>query len=407
MLPRSHSLGAVCLSLLGTLALSQVQAAPKSITVEAGDAARANCVITFPWKEVSTTGFSLKATDGRSFPVQFDGQGHASFLLDKLAKGSKLTLALEPSGNISQPSATAKKEGTAIALSSQGKTVLHYQTADTEPPRPEIKPLYKHNSYLHPIFTPSGKTVTGDYPPDHLWHRGIWLAWTHTEFDGAAPDFWNQGKDNKLTARIDFKQLEATWSGTVHAGFRSQHRFLDLSGAEAKPVLNESWEVRVYALPSADKLHIIDLTSVQSCATDKPLKLPKYYYGGLGFRGNRQWDEKDNFSLLLSNGETDRVKANEQRIQWIHLSGKTDGELAGICLMNHPGNFNSPQPIRVNPKNPQTCFAASQTGDWSIEPGKPLTLRYRFVVADGIPDKARLDAIWNDFAHPPKVTIQP
>lgn len=406
MLPRIELTRALCLSLLGLTSFSLLQAAPKSVTVEAGTSDRQNCVITIPWEGVNTTRHNLKAPDGRLFPLQEDGQGHASFLLDKLGKGQSLTFSVESAASISQPIATANKEGTAIVLSSNGKTVLNYQTADTTPPRPDIKPVYRHNSYLHPILTPGGKLVTGDYPPDHLWHRGIWLAWTHTEFDGAAPDFWNQGKDNKLTARIDFNKLDTMWSGEVHAGFRSQHRFLEMSGTEPKPVLNETWEVRVYALPASAKLHVFDLISVQSCATDKPLKLPKYYYGGLGFRGNRQWEEKDNFSLLLSNGETDRVKANEQRIHWIHLSGKTDGELAGICIMDHPENLTSPQPIRVNPKNPQTCFAPSQLDDWSIEPVKPLTLRYRFVVVDGAPDKAQLDALWQDFAEPPKVSVK-
>lgn len=406
MLPQTALTRTLCLSLLGLMSFNQLQAAPKSVTVEAGASDRQNCVVTFPWKEVSTTPHRLKAADGRLFPLQTDGQGHATFLLDKLTQGTSLKLTLESAANISQQTATASKAGSAIVLTSQGKTVLNYQTADTTPPRPDIKPVYSHNSYLHPILTPGGKLVTGDYPPDHLWHRGIWLAWTHTEFDGAAPDFWNQGKDNKLTARIDFNKLDSMWSGEVHAGFRSQHRFLEMSGTEPKPVLNETWEVRVYALPASAKLHVFDLTSVQSCATDKPLKLPKYYYGGLGFRGNRQWEEKDNFSLLLSNGETDRVKANEQRIHWIHLSGKTDGELAGICIMDHPGNFTSPQPIRVNPKNPQTCFAPSQLDDWSIEPGKPLTLRYRFVVSDGAPDKTQLDALYRDFAEPPIVRVK-
>jgi hypothetical protein len=40
-----------------------------------------------------------------------------------------------------------------------------------------------------------------------------------------------------------------------------------------------------------------------------------------------------------------------------------------------------------------------------IAPARPLTLRYRFVVADGAPDRAELDRLWNDYANPPKVTV--
>jgi hypothetical protein len=400
MFPTAFSRYAIVLSLIGLLQVNHAAlAAPKTLTVEAGEHERLNCVVSFPWKIGDADNFVLKSSDGRSFPVQIES-GTASFLLDSLPKGKSLKLKIETAKAAPKSNALATKAGTAIELQSQGKTVLNYQMADTDVPRPEIKPVYRHNSYLYPILTPSGKSVTGDYPPDHLWHRGIWLAWTHTEFGDSKPDFWNQSKGDKLTARIDFEHLDGLWSGPVQAGFKSRHKFLDLGN----PVLNETWEVRTYALPSSSKLHVIDLVSVQSCATDKPLRLPQYYYGGLGYRANRQWEEKGNAFFLISNGETDRIKMNEQRINWIHISGKTDGELAGIALMDHPDNFASPQPIRVNPKNPQTCFAPSQLGDWSIEPGKPLTLRYRFIVADGAPDKEQLDRLWQDFAHPPKVT---
>ena len=402
MLPTAFSRYILALSLIGICQINlTASAASKSITVEAGEHDRLNCVVSFPWKAEDSGHYTLKATDGRSFPLQIQS-GTASFIVDSLPKGKKLKLEVVSTKTEPKANATAGKVGTAIELKSQGKTVLDYQMADTKVPRPEIKPVYRHNSYLYPILTPSGKSVTGDYPPDHLWHRGIWLAWTHTEFGDSKPDFWNQSKGDKLTARINFEDLDSMWSGPVQAGFKSRHKFLDFDN----PVLNETWEVRTYALPATSKLHVIDLVSVQSCATDKPLHLPQYYYGGLGYRGNRQWEEKGNVFFMDSTGGTDRVKMNEQRINWIHISGKTDGELAGIALMDHPGNFASPQPIRVNPKNPQTCFAPSQLGDWSIEPGKPLTLRYRFVVADGPPDKDQLDRLWQDFAHPPKVTVE-
>lgn len=400
MFPSAFYSRVVALSIICTaFPYLDAKAAPKSLTVEAGEHDRQDCVVTVAWDKKDSKHYQLKAKDGRTFSLQNDDKGQASFVLDKLAKNQSLTLTVKTAKQ--KPSASAKRSGTAIDLQNNGKKVLSYQMADTEAPRPEIKPVYRHNSYLHPILTPSGKTVTGDYPPDHLWHRGIWYAWTHTEFGESAPDFWNQSKGDKLTARIDFDKLENTWSGPVHAGFSSSHKFLD-SGA---PVLDETWQVKTYALPGS-KLHVIDLVSVQSCATDKPLKLPKYYYGGLGFRANPQWEQKDNVSFMISSGETDRVKMNEQRINWIRISGKTDGELASITLMDHPGNFRSPQPIRVNPKNPQTCFAPSQLGDWSIEPGKPLTARYRFIVADGVPEKAELDRLWQDYAYPPKVTVK-
>jgi hypothetical protein len=44
-------------------------------------------------------------------------------------------------------------------------------------------------------------------------------------------------------------------------------------------------------------------------------------------------------------------------------------------------------------------------GPFEIKPGASLVLRYRFVVADGPPDRAELDRLWNDYATPPQATI--
>ena len=82
-----------------------------------------------------------------------------------------------------------------------------------------------------------------------------------------------------------------------------------------------------------------------------------------------------------------------------------DGGLTGLAVLGHPANARAPQPQRIHPSEPFLNFAPQQAGDVEITPDKPLTLRYRFVVADGAPSKAELDRLWNDYAHPPKVKV--
>ncbi len=62
--------------------------------------------------------------------------------------------------------------------------------------------------------------------------------------------------------------------------------------------------------------------------------------------------------------------------------------------------------MRLNPTEPFFCFAPSQDGDWKIEPGKPYVAKYRFVVADGGPDKELIERLYKDWADPPKVEIK-
>jgi hypothetical protein len=278
---------------------------------------------------------------------------------------------------------------------------MDYQAEPGEFPRENIKPSFKRGAYLHPVRTLNGKMVTDDFPPNHIHHHGVWSAWTHTEFDGRTPDFWNMGDDK---GRVDFESLDESWSGPVHGGFRARHRFTDLTAATPTTALNESWDVKVFGAPGrAVNYWVFDLVSEQQCATRHPLTLPEYRYGGIGLRGNRAWNGTTHVTFLTSDGETDREKGNTQRGRWCDMAGRIDGAIAGIAILCHPENFRAPQPMRLHPSEPFFNFAPQQAGDMEIKPGETYVARYRFVVHDGPPDKAELDRLWNDYAHPPRV----
>jgi hypothetical protein len=205
---------------------------------------------------------------------------------------------------------------------------------------------------------------------------------------------------------VEFLKFGKSWSGgAVHAGFQAEHRFVDLTSGQPKVPLEETWTVIGYHINGA-KYFVFDLISTQRCATASPLKLPKYYYGGLGFRGNWAWNGAQKTEFLTSNGETDRGKGNETRANWCHIGGEVDGEFTGVTIMCHPENFRAPQPMRIHPREPFFCYAPSQLGDWQIEPGKPYVSRYRFVVADGRPDQESIEKIWQAYAHPPKAAVE-
>jgi hypothetical protein len=180
---------------------------------------------------------------------------------------------------------------------------------------------------------------------------------------------------------------------------------MDLTAPQPVNALNESWDVKVYAAPSGAKFWQFDLLSVQHGATPDALKLPTYRYGGVGLRGNWAWNGKDQTFFLTSEGETDRDKGNTTRGRWCDMAGDVDGSRVGIAILGHPDNFRAPQPMRLHPTEPFFNFAPQQTGDMEIKPGQDYVSRYRFVVHDGPPDRAELDRLWNDFAHPPGVKI--
>jgi hypothetical protein len=393
----------ICASMLFASSLI-ISAAEYSVRVETGGHGYSNAVV---WAQIPDASFpptgTLSSQDGRPLPYQTTADGRVVFVVPSLGAQSVKRYNISASNQGPFPdSAHADFNDGQVTVSTGGKKMFVYQAEESPLPRPDIKSQFKRGGYIHPVFSPSGRQITDDYPPNHVHHHGIWFPWTKTSFEGRAPDFWNMGESK---GKVEFVKLHERWSGPVHAGFIAEHRHLDLTSGEAKAALNETWTVTAYRLPGADYF-AFDLVSTQKCGSSSPLILPKYHYGGLGFRGNWAWNGETKCSFLTSEGETDRLKGNEKRGNWCHIGGEVDGKITGVAILSHPTNFRSPQPMRLHPKEPFFCFAPSQLGDWSIEPGKPYVSRYRFIVSDGKPDQKEIDQFWQAYAHPPKVVIE-
>ncbi len=385
------------------------------VTVAAGSFDRSDTVVTAQLPPgVQAQGMKL-TLDGTVVSSQWGDDRKLALAIGRLAKNTSITYELTSNAPITRAPGTAdrfprmqttragtKLEFTALAADSKSRPLMSYHAEPGEFPRADIKPVFKRGAYLHPIMTPSGKVVTDDFPANHIHHHGVWWAWTHTEFDGRQPDFWNMGDGKGL---VEFEAVDRVWSGSMHAGFQSRHQFVDTTSGMPVMVLYETWQVTAYAADAASRYWIFDLVSEQQCATDKELKLPTYRYGGVGVRGNWAWNGTGKASFLTSEGETDRDKGNTTLGRWCDMGGEVNGSRVGIAILCHPENFRAPQPMRLHPTEPFFNFAPQQAGDMAIKPGEKYVAKYRFVVHDGPPDQAELDRLWNDYAHPPVVTV--
>ena len=379
-----------------------------SITVAAGGFDRHNTVVTFTLPASADGADAGVVVDGKrpGIPLQVGHGREATFVLPELKAGETRRYEILRPGNrvrdVSKPAVEARRDGPVVRVTASGKPVLTYQAEPGEFPRADIKPIFRRGGYIHPVYTPEGRAITDDYPVDHPHHHGIWWAWTKTEYDGRQPDFWNMGAS---TGRIDFDSLDAMWSGQVHGGLTATTRFTDVTGGRFEVVLKDRWDVRVYA-PDAG-VTVFDIVSTQNLAGAKPLVLPEYRYGGLGVRGHIQWNGKGEKTVFLTSEGKTRADGNGTTARWTHMGGLLDGRPAGIAILDHPSNFRSPQPTRLNPDNPFFNYAPSVAGVWKIEPGKPYVSRYRFLTYEGQPDRALIDRMWNDYANPPVVTVNP
>jgi hypothetical protein len=259
MLRRNAGLAVLLLPLVGcTSAPAAEEGTGLTVTISAGEHARLGTPVSFTLPgSARGDGLALVADDGEVLPVQLSGDGAAKIVLADLPAGATRQYRLVE-GAASGGSVQVVRRDGAVDVSVAGQSVLRYNHAETDPPRPEIDPVFRRGGYIHPVVTPSGRVITGDYPSDHIHHHGIWAAWTNTVFEGRTPDFWNMGQRRGTVLPV---ALDSVWSGPVHGGFVARHRYVDLTSGSPRDALNEQWTLRAYPVDPRQQFRFLsDLT---------------------------------------------------------------------------------------------------------------------------------------------------
>ena len=373
------------------------------IHVSAGAFDRSEAVVSFYFPDSVGPGiYSLEGSETGNTLLQVNSANRGWFILDQLPAGQNRTYLFNGEQIPSETSISNQIDSTQITFLSGGSEILSYYHGDNTPPE-ELDDRYKRGGYIHPVYSPEGVRLTNHLNVgSHPHQSGIWSAWTKTEFEGRTPDFWNVHLN---TGRVDQAgSLQKYWDGPVHGGFQAKHYFTDLSAPDPVIAVNEEWTVHIYGSPENHSYRLFDVVVTQTVNSDKPLILPEYLYGGVGFRGHEDWNDPDKMRFLTAEGLGRDGHAT--RTKWTHVGGLSDGELAGITIMSHPKNFRFPQPVRIHPDTPFFNFAPTQLGEMRIKPGSPYTARYRYVTYDGEPIPDELDRLWNDYAYPPGVTVK-
>ena len=281
-----------------------------------------------------------------------------------------------------------------------GKPVFFYHTAIAEPPA-DSPSYYRRSGFIHPLYSPAGKVMTDDFPSTHAHQHGIFHSWTNTTFKKQHVDFWNQ---QQHTGTVQFKELISVKEGPVYAEIRTRQEYLSL---QFGIVLTEEWVIKIY--PFADNF-LFDLNLVQTNITADTLFLNQYLYGGMAFRGSREWDHfnkkyfKNNWNILTSEGLHDSL-ANHSAVRWVTAYGNIDGVMCAATVFNHSSNFRYPQKIRVHPDMPYWVYAPMVDGAFFIAPGEKYSASYRYYISSAPPDELFLQRIHENWISPPMVSV--
>jgi len=379
---------------------------PVTVEVRAGKTDRANVPVTLalPPALAGAKHFRLTRADTKQAVPAQRAPGEPArlvwMLADPLKAGQTRRYTLEPLAEApdgtAPPAVAVVDDGKHLNVSVAGKAVLTYNHAVIPSPDPKT-PYYKRSGHLHPVRNPRGDVLTDDFAPDHAHQHGIMFPWTKCTFEGKPAEFWNQ----KLQlGTVEHAGFDGFAGGRVFGHFTATLRHVALrADGGPKAALTETWAVRVYRRTDG---FLFDVDSTQRCATDSPLVVQKYHYGGMAVRCRRDWIDKGDF--LTSDGRT-RKDGNHTRPKWVDIHSKVDGRPTGITALGHPANFRFPQPVRLHPNKPYFCFAPMVLGEFRIEPGRPYVSRYRFLVHDGRADPAAAEALWADYAAPAEARI--
>jgi len=354
----------------------------------------------------------VEITKGKSSPVAYQIQNHGRrelFWMVQHDEGKRKRVFELIKGDPATSSSIVevKDNDGALVINTNNKNLLQYNYKTHYPPA-GVDTAFRRSGFIHPLWTPNGQALTRIDAPDHYHHYGLWNPWTKVLFEGETVDFWNL-KDRKGTVR--FANIVSVNEGPVFGDYQTLHQHVALKkGAGEKVAINELQSVRIYKPEENQDFYIADITIQLNCASDSPVLLQEYRYGGLGWRATELWN-KENSETLTSEGKT-RKDADGTNARWAIVQGSLGDDHGGAVMMSYPTNYNHPEPLRIWPENANgrgdvyANFSPTKDKDWSLEPGKNYVLKYRFLVFNGKFGKEQAEAAWQNFAKAPNIDIE-
>jgi len=227
--------------------------------------------------------------------------------------------------------------------------------------------------YVFPLYTPAGVSMLDDFPKDHWHHRGLFWAWPVVETGGKTYDEWMTmtardvpGKRPALNANIHEARLtsESVWQ------------------ADGKEIVRERLRMTVFPAAEGARELEFDLTweALRAPVTLRGSREEGKSYGGFSARFADRTD-----TVLRADNEVLAKDEDLNPRRWAELEGVYGGRRATLRITPDAGNKGVPY---------QWCLrkygfvgasfpgrTATEDG-YTLEPGKPLALRFRVRVSD-------------------------
>jgi hypothetical protein len=258
-----------------------------------------------------------------------------------------------------------------MQLTEGGKPALDYNYG------PQLKQGAPENKtrccYFFPVYTPAGVSLLDDFPADHWHHRGLFWSWPVVETGGKTYDIW-----------MDFTARPKTVKAPV-ARISGDNAFLEAGNvweAEGREIVRENVKATVYPTKAGARELDLELTleAVGAPVTLKGSRERGKSYGGLSARFAAREG-----TIVRADGQLLTKDEDLVPRKWAELEAVYGGKRAVLRITPDPRNLGAPYQwcLRNYGFIGASFPGRTETQDgYTLEPGKPVTLKFRVRVAD-------------------------
>jgi hypothetical protein len=289
------------------------------------------------------------------------------------------------------------KQGEYLDVLFDGKIVARYMYAhdDSTPARR----LETYKPYLH-VFDAEGKEPITQGAGGKLYphHRGIYIGWQKLGYNGKKYNFWEMASGDIVHTKFLNQKAD-----TDSATFTSQTQWIP-KGSD-KPIVEEERTMTFHKAPAPARL-IIDFTSKLKAPAGDVMLDGDPEHGGIQYRPHGDVSTKDTVYVIP---KEDANAHKDTDYPWVGETYKLHDKTYSVVEMSHPDN---PKGTRWSAYRDYGRFGAFPKAE--LKSGDTLTVKYRFLIADGeMPPIELIQKVDDQFTGAttptamPKTTVKP
>ncbi len=227
--------------------------------------------------------------------------------------------------------------------------------------------------YIFPFYTPAGVSMLDDFPQDHWHHRGLFWAWPVVETGGKTYDLWMN-----MTVKDHGSKPPAVSQNGNQAELRAQNSWQ----VEGRDIVREDVHLTVFPSKDGAREMEVELTwqALQAPVTIRGSREAAKSYGGFSAR----FAPREG-TVLRADGERLTKDEDLNPRRWAELEGVYGGKRVALRITPDASGPGAPYQWCLRDYGFVGASFPGKTATkdgYTMEPGKPLTLRFRVRASD-------------------------